>query len=124
MHEFILEFDKPAKKGVRKYAHLTKKQKEESKLDKEFWLSIKKSDVWVMKPELSGDKRTHIAPFPYELPYRLIKAFSFVGETILDPFLGSGIALKAAADLKRSGIGYEINPEIALAAIKSLNNYN
>ncbi|MDI6735784.1 MAG: site-specific DNA-methyltransferase [bacterium] len=123
MHEFILEFDKPSKKGVSKYRHLTKEQKEESKLDKEFWVSIKKSDVWVMKPQLSGDKRTHIAPFPYELPYRLIKAFSFVGETVLDPFLGSGIALKAAADLKRNGIGYEINHEIALDAVKNLNNY-
>jgi excisionase family DNA binding protein len=123
MHEFILEFEKPEKKGFNKYGHLTKEQKEQSKLDKEFWLSIKKSDVWVMNPELSGDKRTHVAPFPYELPYRLIKAFSYVGETILDPLAGSCIALKVAADLKRNGIGYEINPEIARDAINSLRNY-
>lgn len=123
MHEFILEFDKPEKKGFNKYAHLTKEQKEQSKLDKEFWISIKKSDVWVMKPEGSGDRRNHIAPFPYELPYRLIKAFSYVGETVLDPFVGSGTTLLAAADLRRNGIGYEINPEIALDAIKRLNNY-
>ena len=123
MHEFILEFNKPEKKGFSKYAHLTQKQKEESKLDKEFWISIKKSDVWKMKPQPSGDKRSHIAPFPYELPFRLIKAFSYVGETVLDPFLGSGITLKVAADLKRNGIGYEINPEIALDAIMDLKNY-
>ncbi len=123
MHEFILEFGKPECKGFNKYGHLTQEQKEQSKLDKEFWLSIKKSDVWVMKPQLSGDKRTHVAPFPYELPYRLIKAFSYIGETVLDPFLGSGIALKAAADLKRNGIGYEINPEIAADAVNNLNNY-
>jgi DNA modification methylase len=123
MHEFILEFDKPEKKGYNKYAHLSKEQKEQSKLDKEFWLSIKKSDVWVMKPQASGDNRNHIAPFPYELPYRLIKAFSYIGETILDPFVGSGVTLIAAADLKRNGIGYEINPEIAGVAIESLNNY-
>jgi DNA modification methylase len=123
MHEFILEFDKPEKKGFNKYAHLTKEQKEQSKLDKEFWLSIKKSDVWVMKPQGSGDRRNHVAPFPYELPYRLIKAFSYVGETVLDPFVGSGTTLLAAADLKRNGIGYEINPEIAFEAIKSLKNY-
>jgi DNA modification methylase len=123
MHEFILEFDKPERKGFNKYGHLTKEQKEQSKLDKEFWISIKKSDVWVMKPQGSGDRRNHIAPFPYELPYRLIKAFSYVGETVLDPFVGSGTTLLAAADLKRNGIGYEINPEIAFESLKSLKNY-
>lgn len=119
MHEFILELEKPGKKGFNKYGHLTQEQKEQSKLDKEFWISIKKSDVWVMKPQGSGDRREHIAPFPYELPSRLIKAFSYVGETILDPFVGSGTTLLAAADLKRNGIGYEINPEIAYEAVRS-----
>lgn len=123
MHEFILEFNKPNKKGFNKYGHLTKEQKEASKLDKEFWLSLKNTDVWLMKPQNSGDNRSHVAPFPYELPYRIIKAFTFVGETVLDPFLGSGTTLKAAADLKRNGIGYEIVPEIAETAIKNLNNY-
>jgi DNA modification methylase len=123
MHEFILEFNKPEKKGFNKYGHLTEEQKEQSKLDKEFWVSIKKSDVWVMKPQGSGDSRSHVAPFPYELPFRLIKAFSYIGETILDPFVGSGTTLLASADLKRNGIGYEINPEIALSAIKRLKTY-
>jgi DNA modification methylase len=123
MYEFILEFDKPEKRGFSKYGHLTKEQKEQSKLDKEFWLSIKKSDVWVMKPQGSGGRRNHVAPFPYELPFRLIKAFSYVGETILDPFVGSGTTLLAASDLKRNGIGYEIVPEIAYESIKGLKNY-
>ena len=78
MHEFILEFNKPDKKGFKKYGHLTKKQKEISKLDKDFWLSIKNTDVWKMKPENSGDNRYHVAPFPYELPYKIIKAFTYV----------------------------------------------
>jgi DNA modification methylase len=123
MHEFILEFEKPERKGFDKYGHLTKEQKESSKLEKEFWLSIKKSDVWVMKPQGSGDRRTHIAPFPYELPFRIIKAFSYIGETVLDPFVGSGTTLIAAADLKRNGIGYEINPEILYDTIKRLKQY-
>lgn len=123
MHEFILEFNKPAPKGFDKYGHLTKEQKEQSKLDKEFWLSIKKSDVWIMKPQGSGDRRNHVAPFPYVLPYRLIKAFSYVGETVIDPFVGSGTTLLAAADLKRNGIGYELNHEIASEAIRNLKNY-
>lgn len=122
MHEFILEFDKPAPKSYRKYTHVTKEQREKSKLDKEFWLSIKNSDVWRMHPENSGDRRTHVAPFPVELPYRLIKAYSYLGETILDPFLGSGTTLIAAARLARNGIGYEIMPSIAQAALTRLTN--
>ncbi|MFQ3607888.1 MAG: site-specific DNA-methyltransferase [Chloroherpetonaceae bacterium] len=120
MHEFILEFDKPQKLGTNKYGHLTKAQKEQSKLDKEFWLSIKNSDVWLMKPEKSGQNRTHVAPFPKELPRRLIKAFSYVSETILDPFLGSGTSCVVAAELGRNGIGYELNPEIAEDAVREI----
>jgi excisionase family DNA binding protein len=111
MHESIMEFQKPEKKSTDKYKHLTTEIKEKSKIDKDFWLSIKNSDVWLMKPENSGDGRNHVAPFPYELPYRLIKAYSFIGETILDPFCGSGTTLIAARDLERNGIGVEINPD-------------
>jgi DNA modification methylase len=120
MHEFILEFDKPAKKGTSKYSHLTKEQREGSKLDKEFWLTLKKSDVWLMAPQGSSDRRKHIAPFPLELPSRLVKAFSFIGETVLDPFMGSGTTLMAASELNRNGVGYELNKDIAADAINSL----
>jgi len=123
MHEFILEFQKPDQAGFDKYGHLSKEVKEQSKLDKEFWLSIKKSDVWEMKPIGSGDSRSHIAPFPLELPYRLIKTYSYITETVLDPFVGSGTTLQAAAQLQRNGVGYEIVPEIALNAITNLK-YN
>jgi len=119
-HEFILEFEKPAPKGYRKYAHVTPEQREASKLDKEFWLALKKSDVWLLKPEKSGARRAHVAPFPYALPARLIRAYSFVGETVLDPFLGSGTTLTAARDLQRHGVGYEINPAFALQAAERL----
>lgn len=120
MHEFILELEKPAPKAHKKYDHLTKDQKEASKLDKDFWLSVKNSDVWTMAPQGSGDNRNHVAPFPRELPYRLIKAFSYVSETVLDPFLGSGTTLLTASELKRNGVGYEIVPEIAAESIKTL----
>lgn len=52
----------------------------------------------------------HIAVFPKELPRRLIKMFSFTGDTILDPFMGSGTTAAAALRLGRNSIGYEINP--------------
>jgi DNA modification methylase len=122
MHEFILEFNKPDKKGFDKYGHLTKKQKEDSKLDKDFWLKLKNTDIWIMNPEKSGDNRSHAAPFPYELPHRIIKAFTYITETVLDPFLGSGTTLKASLDLQRNGVGYEIVPEIAEQAVKRLKN--
>src|SRR5690606_14444067 len=53
----------------------------------------------------------HIAMFPEELPYRLIKMFSFIGDTVLDPFLGSGTTSLVAKKLNRNSVGYEINPE-------------
>jgi DNA modification methylase len=124
MHEFILEMEKPSTRTerARKYAHVSPEDRERSRLDKEFWLSIKNSDVWLMAPQGSGDRRGHVAPFPLELPARLIRAYSFRGETVLDPFLGSGTTLRAAALAGRNGIGYEINPSIAAGALASLRS--
>ena len=120
MHESILELEKPVHRPRPKYAHVTTQQKEDSKLDKDFWLSVKNSDVWLMKPEKSGRNRDHAAPFPEELPVRLIRAYSFVGETVLDPFLGSGTTLVAAARHGRNGIGYDISPDFCAMAERRL----
>ena len=120
MHEFILEFEKPMKRQVPKYAHVSDAQREASKLDKDFWLYMKNSDVWLMKPEKSGGNRNHAAPFPLELPARLIKAYSFIGETVIDPFIGSGTTLVAAATHGRNGVGYDINSEFCAIAEKRL----
>ncbi len=75
-----------------------------------------------MKPEKSGVNREHAAPFPLELPTRLIRAFSYVGETVFDPFLGSGTTLIAAAEIGRNGIGCEINPEFCQMAVRRIRN--
>lgn len=120
MHEFILEFEKPKNRSGSKYSHVKAEQREASKLDKDFWLSLKNSDVWVMKPQKSGENRGHAAPFPVELPSRLIRAYTFLGETVLDPFLGSGTTLEATAMLGRDGVGYEINQEFCNLAAQNL----
>ena len=60
--------------------------------------------------------RHHPAPYPIELATRLVRMFSFVGDTVLDPFLGTGTTTLAAALWGRNSVGYEIDPEyLALA---------
>jgi site-specific DNA-methyltransferase (adenine-specific) len=63
----------------------------------------------------------HIAMFPEELPARLIKMFSFSGETVLDPFLGGGTTALAARNLGRSSAGYEINSDFIPTIKDKLN---
>src|SRR2546426_1309903 len=64
-----------------------------------------------------------IAAFPEEIPKRLIKLFTMVGETVLDPFLGSGTTLKVARELGRKGIGYEIDLELKRVLRKKLGGH-
>jgi len=65
--------------------------------------------LWEMTNVLPNSKlEKNVAAFPEELPYRLIKLFSYTGETVLDPFVGSGTTMKVARDLNRNSIGIEI----------------
>ena len=120
MHEQILEFKKPNGNGS-KYDHLSREIKEASKLTKDFWLSLKNSDVWLMKPYKSGT-REHLAPFPLELPLRLIKGYSYISETVLDPFGGMGTTSKAAIQSERNSILYEINKSFLPLIKKSIGD--
>ncbi len=63
----------------------------------------------------------HEARFPEELPRRLIRMFTFAGDTVLDPFLGSGTTVKAALDLARNAVGYEINPDFPEAVVEKID---
>jgi site-specific DNA-methyltransferase (adenine-specific) len=101
-YEFILIFKK-----LGNSPKPTKEQKELSKLTAEEW-----NTYFAGHWNFAGARQTgHIAMFPEELPKRLIKMFSFVGETILDPFAGSGTTALAARNTYRNSVGYEINPE-------------
>lgn len=103
-YEFILIFKK-----LGNSPKPTKEQKEQSAMTKEEWKEYFSSH-W----NFNGVKQMgHIAMFPEELPKRLIKMFSFVGETVFDPFAGSGTTLLAAKNLNRNSIGYEINKDFA-----------
>jgi DNA modification methylase len=99
MHEYILIFQK---KG-----ELLLKPNERDRLSEEF---IKKVcwSVWEMRVSLT---KGHPAPFPEELPQRLIRLYTVEEETVLDPFGGTGTTMKVARDLNRNCILYEINPD-------------
>lgn len=83
--------------------------KEASKLTQDEWLEFTKQ-IWTIEPKNKGDEGYGIHPaiMPKEIPFRLIKMFSFVGDIVLDPFAGSGTTLKVARELKRSFVGYEL----------------
>jgi len=85
----------------------TKEQKENASMTNEEWNTYFNGHWY-----FSGAKQDkHLAMFPEELPHRLIKMFSFPGETVLDPFMGSGTTALAARNLNRNSVGYEINPD-------------
>ena len=97
--EFILMLRKPGG-----YRQPTNEQRDASRLTKEEhqeWFQ----QMWNLNGETTRD---HPAPYPEELAYRLVRMFSFVGDTVLDPFMGTGTTLVAAAKCQRNAIGVEI----------------
>jgi DNA modification methylase len=122
IQESILIFQK----GRFDYSHLKRlkeKVKEASKIDVADYNSRDWSlTVWNITNVLpvAGRIEEGIAAFPEEIPLRLIKSFSFVGETVLDPFTGSGTTLRVARQLGRNSIGYEIDLELKPTIMKKL----
>jgi site-specific DNA-methyltransferase (cytosine-N4-specific) len=83
------------------------------------WFSQIWSDVPGVRQEGHNGKR--LSPFPEEIAYRLIRMFSIIGDTVLDPFVGTGTTLKVARTTHRNGIGYEINKELEKEIKRKVN---
>jgi len=106
-HEYILVFCKKVFKR-------NKPSFRKPTITRDEFLEFTKS-VWRFPAE-QASKIGHPAPFPVELPYRLIQLYTFEGEVVLDPFIGSGTTAIAALKTGRSFVGYEVDPNyVALA---------
>ncbi len=114
IHEYILVFSKDL---FRRKSII----KRNNTISKEEFLEFTKS-VWTFPAE-SARKVGHPAPFPVELPYRLIQLYTFEGEIILDPFIGSGQAAIAAIKTNRHYIGYDINEEYVKLAGRRIEEF-
>lgn len=113
-HEYILVF---SKESYSKSRSQTKKDT----IQKEDFIKWTQS-VWTF-PAVNAKKIGHPAPFPLELPHRLINLYSYEGDTVLDPFCGSGTTCIAAVQNKRNYIAYDINEEyVKLAQNRILNH--
>jgi len=109
IHEYILIFSKGEYKR--------EKGNKENTISKEQFIEWTKS-IWTIKAE-SAKKIGHPAPFPVEIPYRLIQLYSFKDDIVLDPFMGSGTTAIAALKSNRKFVGYDINEEyIKLAQMR------
>lgn len=113
IHEYILVFSKGDYKR--------EKGKKENTITKEQFIEWTKS-IWTINAE-SARRIGHPAPFPEELPYRLIQLYSFKGDIILDPFMGSGTTAVAAIKSERKFVGYDISQEYIDLAEKRLKPF-
>lgn len=106
------------------YEHVSLLQKEASRLPREIYAEYTKQ-IWTLRRvRLKGNEAGHIAPFPYEIPERCVRLYSFVGETVLDPFAGSGTTAQAAIKNRRNSIMVEMESsyiEIMKQKLKSVN---
>lgn len=113
IHEYILIFSKDT--------FSRKKEKKENTIKKDDFLEWTKS-VWTF-PAVSAKKIGHPAPFPEELPHRLIQLYSFKEDVILDPFVGSGTTSLSALKDGRNYVGYDNDPEYVKLAETRISKY-
>lgn len=114
VHEYILVFSKAGFSRKNPY-------KKKATITRDDFLEFTKS-VWTF-PAVSAKKVGHPAPFPVELPYRLIQLYTYEGEAVLDPFMGSGQTAIAALQANRHYLGYEIDPKYVKLAERRLKQF-
>jgi site-specific DNA-methyltransferase (adenine-specific) len=118
IHEYILVFSKGNyKRELTPQEKLSKK----NTIDKEQFMEWTKS-IWTMNAE-SARRIGHPAPFPEELPFRLIQLYSFTTDMVLDPFMGSGTTAVSALKSDRHYVGYDTNVDYIKLAEKRLEPY-
>jgi DNA modification methylase len=115
-YEWITVFSKAGKRQK-----VTQEIKDKSKLTTQEWQDWAINSIWEMQPARAKSEE-HPAPFPEEMPKRLIKLYSFYGDTVLDPFLGTGTTAKVALELGRKAIGYELNLDYKRLISRKLNS--
>lgn len=119
IHEYILVFSKGSFQRGRQSLGAPKKHAgRKDTISKEQFLEYTKS-VWDFSAE-SARKVGHPAPFPVELPYRLMQLYTFEGDVVLDPFMGSGQTALAALKAGRHYVGYEISSAYRKLALKRI----
>jgi modification methylase len=118
VHEYILIFSKGEYKRTRNKQELSKKT---NSISKEQFMEWTKS-IWTMNA-VSAKKIGHPAPFPEELPNRLIQLYSFKSDIILDPFMGSGTTAIAAVKSDRFYVGYDTSSEYVKLAEERISKY-
>lgn len=115
--ETIFVFQKPAKFLIDKIFKSYSGDTLENSLVKG---NYERSNVWYIHPET---KSKHLAPYPVELSDKVIKYYSFIGDVVLDPFLGSGTTLLSCEKLNRKGIGFEIHSEYVDMSEKRIKKF-
>jgi len=116
-HEYVLIFRKGKRR--RNLKDISAERKTASELSKEDFLKFR-SSTWEIN---TAPRKGHPSAFPLELPKRLIQLYTFTGDLVLDPFMGSGTTAVAATQLNRHYLGYEIAlPYCELAARRLKNN--
>jgi site-specific DNA-methyltransferase (adenine-specific) len=112
-HEYILVFSKQSYSKNRA-------QEKRNTIERDEFIQWTKS-IWTF-PAVNAKKIGHPAPFPIELPHRLINLYSYEGDVVLDPFCGSGTTCLAAIQNKRNYIGYDISEEYIRLSQKRIDN--
>jgi DNA modification methylase len=109
MTEYILIFRKPSPQKIHEGRLPSSKEESRYPIDALFTRETA-NNIWHIAPVPPG-QYNHPCPFPEEIPYRLTKLYSYRGDTVLDPFAGSGTTLKVARALDRRWVGYELIEE-------------